>query len=245
MTNSDILFTQKLELAAALRWSDRLALSEGICNHYSVVHPSDPSLFLLNPQGIHWSEIRVSDIITVDVDGNVVDGKHAIEPSAFYIHSRIHSNNSKAKCVMHTHMPHATALCCIEDGQLQWCSQNSLRYFNDVAYDREFNGVANAKDEGDRLAMALGNKRILFLEHHGVIVAGSCIAHAFDDLYYLERTCELQLVAMSSGKPLKLIADDMAFETCKEIEAVCREQSNSHMEAIKRILLAEDPSLAE
>ena len=245
MTNNDPVFKRKLELVAALRWSDRLGLSEGICNHYSAVHPTNPDLFLLNPQGIHWSEVQVSDILTVDVDGNVVQGKHTIEPSAFYIHSRIHSNNPSAVCVLHTHMPNATALCCIEEGKLEWCSQNALRYYGDVAYDREFNGVANANEEGDRLATALGNRRVIFLEHHGVIVTGSCIAYAFDDLYYLERTCELQLKAMSSGRPLKIISDEMAEATCKEIEAVCREQSISHMEAICRMLIADDPRLVE
>lgn len=245
MTNTDPVFNSKLELVAALRWSERLGLSEGICNHYSAVHPTNPSLFLLNPQGIHWSEMRVSDIIAVDLDGNVVEGKHSIEPSAFFIHSRIHANNPSANCVMHTHMPNATALCCIEQGRLEWCSQNSLRYYGQVAYDREFNGVANANEEGDRLATALGNKSILFLEHHGVIVVGSCISYAFDDLYYLERTCELQLKAMSSGQPLQIISDEMAEATSKQIEAVCREQSISHMAAIVRILLAEDPSMVE
>lgn len=241
----DQLFNAKLELCAALRWSERLGLSEGICNHYSAMHPLDDRLFLLNPQGVHWSEMRVSDILTVDSDGAVVEGKHTIEPSAFYIHSRIHLKNPNAKCVMHTHMPNATALCCIEDGTLEWCSQNALRYYGEVTYDREFNGVANANEEGDRLAAALGNNRIMFLEHHGVLVVGSSIAYAFDDLYYLERTCELQLIAMSSGMDLKIIPADMAEATKQEIDAVCRPQSISHMDAIKRILLRESPEIAD
>ena len=82
----------KLEMTACLRWSDRLGLSEGICNHFSVEVPGQPGTFLLNPQGLHWSEIKVSDIITVATDGTLIDGKHAPEPTAFFIHSGIHRN---------------------------------------------------------------------------------------------------------------------------------------------------------
>ena len=142
----------KLEMAACLRWADRLGLSEGICNHFSVEVPNSPGQFLLNPQGLHWSEIKVSDIITVAIDGTLISGKHEAEPTAFFIHSGIHRNVSSATVVLHTHMPNATTLSCLQDGEVIHCTQNSLRWFNRISYDKDYNGLALDHQEGNRMA---------------------------------------------------------------------------------------------
>jgi ribulose-5-phosphate 4-epimerase/fuculose-1-phosphate aldolase len=90
---------------------------------------------------------------------------------------------------MHTHMPYATALSVLEDTGLEPVDQNALRFYGDVAYDSGYAGLALARDEGERLASELGDKRVLFMSNHGVLVAGETIAEAFNDLYYLERAC--------------------------------------------------------
>ena len=234
----------RVDLAAALRFAHRLGFSEGICNHFSAEVPGDPDLFLLNPQGLHWSEIRASDLLVVDAQGNLVEGKYKAEPTAFYIHSRIHGSKPTAKCVLHTHMPYATALCCVEGGRLEWCNQNALRFYGRTAYDLEYNGAALDASEGDRIASALqGRNSILFMAHHGVIVTANTIGQAFDDLYYLERACLHQVLAQSTGLPLRIIDKSICEKFTEQIEEVA-EQGQLHFDAIKRILDRESPEYA-
>ena len=196
----------RIDLTAILRWADRLGLSEGICNHFSLVVPGTTDRFLLNPQGLHWSELRTSDLLVVDPDGNVIEGKWKVEPTAFFIHSQIHLGNPSARCVLHTHMPYATALCAIDGGRLEWISQNALRFYERVAYEEAYNGLALDEAEGQRLRDKLADGKVVFLANHGVIVTGPDVATAFDDLYYLERACMVQVLAHSTGLPLKRIS---------------------------------------
>ncbi|MDH3246785.1 MAG: aldolase [Saprospiraceae bacterium] len=230
----------KIDLAAALRWADHLGYGEGVCNHFSYAIPGTADLFLLNPQGVHWSEVTASDIITVNSEGTLIEGKWPIEPTAFFIHSKIHAMVPSAKCVLHTHMPNATALCALEKGRLLWISQNALRFYDQVTYDDAYNGLALDDSEGNRIAQLLHHKRVLFLANHGVIVTGEDIATAFDDLYYLERTCQVQVLAMSTGSPLKNIPSEICQKAFVQIQEE-RQQSYLHFEAIKRILKRQDP----
>jgi len=234
----------KLEMAACLRWADRLGLSEGICNHFSVEIPNSPGQFLLNPQGLHWSEIKVSDIITVATDGTLISGKHEAEPTAFFIHSGIHRNVSSATVVLHTHMPNATTLSCLQDGEVIHCTQNSLRWFNRISYDKDYNGLALDHQEGNRMAALMQGNRVLFLANHGVIVVGPNMAEAFDDLYYLERACEIQVKAMQTGRPFSIINESHGESAYQQIMND-RTQCYSHLDAIIRILLRETPDFAE
>jgi ribulose-5-phosphate 4-epimerase/fuculose-1-phosphate aldolase len=243
-SSEDAVWQARVDLAAALRYADRLGFSEGVCNHFSAVVPGNPDHFLLNPQGLHWSEVRASDIIIVDGDGTVVEGNHEAEVSAFYIHSRIHMSRPDAKCVLHTHMPYATALCCVEGGQLEWCSQNALRYYGRTAYDLQYNGVVLGEEEGERIASAFrGDNSVLFLGNHGVIVARESIARAFDHLYYLERACMHQVLAQSTGLPLRIIDADVCQRTAEQIDGEVQ-QADLHFEAIKRILARDQPDYA-
>lgn len=234
----------RIEVAATLRWADRLGLSEGICNHFSLLVPGTTDRFLLNPQGLHWSEIKTSDLIIVDPAGNLIEGKHQAEPTAFFIHSRIHLHQASARCVLHTHMPNATALCCLQDGRVEFISQIALRYYKRISYDDQYNGLALDEAEGDRICSKLGENDVLFLANHGVIVTGSDVARAFDDLYYLERTCQLQVLAQSTGKPLRQIPDHLC-RTASEQFARDTQQSYLFLDAIIRILSHESPEFLE
>ena len=244
LSTEDAVRQARIDLAATLRWADRLGLSEGICNHFSLLVPGQTDQFLLNPQGLHWSEMRASDLIIVDADGNLVEGKYPAEPTAFFIHSRIHAGIPTAKCVLHVHAPYSTALCCIERGGLKWCSQNSLRYYGRVAYDGDYNGMALDNREGDRICSQMGDADILFLAAHGVVVTGPSLAWAIDDLYYLERAAMNQVLAMSTGQPLKIIPEEICKATARQME-VERQQSDLHLDAIRRILLKECPEVAQ
>jgi ribulose-5-phosphate 4-epimerase/fuculose-1-phosphate aldolase len=141
-------------------------------------------------------------------------------------------------------MPYATALTSIEDGQLEPVSQNALRYHNDVAYDRQYNGLANEQAEGERLAAAMGDKRVLFMENHGVLVVGESIAAAFDDLYFLERACQVQVLAMSTGRPLKRVTGNMAA-TFGAWPGMNGPYAQTHFTAMKRLLDRDNPGYAD
>ena len=141
---------------------------------------------------------------------------------------------------MHAHMPYATALTLLEDGKLEWCSQNAVRFYGRTSYDTVYNGLALDDAEGDRICAALARADVLFMANHGVLVCGDSIANVFDDLYYLERAAMVQVLAQSTGRKLRLIAEPVAAQTAAE-HAQERQQSGLHLEALKRRLDLTDP----
>lgn len=222
------------ELALALRAAAFHDFSEGVCNHFSVA--VDNSRFLLNPRGLHWSEIQADDILLVDENGVVLEGKHEVEPSALFIHASVHRITGH-KVVLHTHMPYASCLTLTEHRALDpLLSQNALRFMDRIAIDHKFNGLALNFAEGERIARAMQGKDVAFLGNHGVIVAGESIAYAYDDLYFLERAAQQQVLAASMGCELRPIEDiDLARLTASQIKGE-RKQSDLFFAALRRIL---------
>jgi ribulose-5-phosphate 4-epimerase/fuculose-1-phosphate aldolase len=233
----------RVDLAAAFRLAVRMDLHEGVCNHFSAM--LDERRFLLNSYGLHWSEVTASNLVALDGDGNVLEGTGEIEKTAFYIHSRIHLANPRAKCVLHTHMPYATALTLLDGGRLEMVEQNALRFHDDIAYDDTYNGLVVDPGEGDRLARVLGHKRVMFLANHGIIVVGPTVAEAFDSLYYLERACRLQVLARTmvanAGGRLRAVRPEVVSETYRLILADTPKYAGAHFTALKRILDREEP----
>jgi ribulose-5-phosphate 4-epimerase/fuculose-1-phosphate aldolase len=236
----------RVDLAAALQWAARMGLHEGVCNHFSLAVPGAEDRYLINPYGLHFSETMPDDLLIVDGAGHVIEGRYPLEPTAFFIHSRIHKARPDAACVLHTHMPYATALTMIEDGRLLMAHQNALRFFGEIAYDDDsgYQGLALDKAEGDRMVAALGSKRILFLENHGVIVVGPNVARTFDDLYYLERAAQHQVLAMSTGRPLKTVGHNIAQHTHAQMLAEAPVNAELHFIALKRMLAQEKTAFA-
>ena len=232
----------KIDLTCALRSAAEMGLHEGVCNHFS--YAVDAKTFLINPQGVHWQEMVPSDMVTVDAAGNRVAGNRSVEPTAFFIHSRIHRAKPSARCIMHAHMPYATALTLLEDGKLEWCSQNAVRFYGRIAYDTHYNGLALDDAEGDRICTMLAGADILFMANHGILACGGSIANVLDDLYYLERAAMVQILAQSTGKTLRLIPDDVAARTVAQHEQE-RQQSALHLEALKRRLDKTEPGWSE
>ena len=222
------------DLACALRAAHKFGFSEGVCNHFSLAVPGRPGHFLINPQGLLWSEIGPDDLVVIDAQGNKVEGRQEVEPTAFFIHGWIHRTVPEAACVLHTHMPFATALALLQGGRLEMASQNALRFHRQVAYENEYNGLVLDDAEAERIAKRLSGHSVLFLANHGVIVRGPSVAWAFDDLYYLERACMHQVLAQGTGKPLKLIPESVAARTAKQIAGE-RQQSELHMKALRRV----------
>ncbi len=225
------------DLALALRAAAHHGLSEGVCNHFSVAVPDEADRYLINPRGLHWSEIGGDDIVLIDGDGQVLEGRHRVEPTALFIHAAVHKITGHA-VVLHTHMPYATALTLTVDRALDpTLSQNAMRYIGRIAIDADYNGLALDHREGERIAHAMRGKDIAFLGNHGVVVAGARIDHAYDDLYYLERACQHQVLAASTGRPLVPVDDVLAAHVAAQIQGE-REQSELFFEALRRLVPA-------
>jgi ribulose-5-phosphate 4-epimerase/fuculose-1-phosphate aldolase len=235
----------RIDLAASLRMAARLGLSEGICNHFSALVPGHPELFLVNPYGLSFEEITASSLLICDFDGNVVKGDGKPEATAFYIHARLHLQKPGAAAAFHTHMPNATALAMIEGEPLAWAGQTALKFYGRVAVDEHYNGLALDNQEGDRIAASMGQADIVFLKNHGVMVTAPSIAQAWDDVYYLERAAEVQLKAMSTGRPLKVIDPEILVRTARQMSEEDAESARLHLESVKRILARHEAGFAE
>ena len=205
----------RLDLAAAFHLAVANQLHEGIANHFSATLPGGRH-FLVNPFGLHFSEITASNLIVCDFDGRVVRGDGAPSASAHHIHAPLHRLVPRARVLLHTHQPYATALTMTAGGRLEWALHTSCRFYGRVAYDGDYDGVALADAVGERMARVLGEAEVLFLGNHGVITAAPSVAQAFDDLYFLERAAQTQILAMSTGHPLALLDDELVRQVAEQ-----------------------------
>jgi ribulose-5-phosphate 4-epimerase/fuculose-1-phosphate aldolase len=225
------------ELSAAFRLADRFGFSEGICNHFSAVAPLDEERYLINPLGLHWSEIGPGELLLIDGDGTVVDGDGEVEPTALHIHVAGHRANPRHRVILHVHMPYATAITMVEGGRLEMAHQTAVRFHRRMMHVA-FGGLALDRHEGERLAdaqQADPSVDVAFLDNHGVTIGGESVAIAFDDLYYLERACRQQVLAQSTGLPLKLIPEPVLTETFCQTQSIRAESAALHFEALLRI----------
>ena len=234
---------ERRDLAAALRWAARYDLHEGICNHFSL--EVDDDLYLINPWEVHWSQMCASDVLLINGDGDIIEGERTVEDTAFFIHRAIHREAPHAKTVLHTHMPFATAIICTEGGRLEMVSQNALRFAGRIAYDDDYNGLGDHSDEGERMASKIGNHSALMLANHGVICTGLTVGAAFDDLYYLEKAAKVQVLAAMTGKPLKIVSEDIVEKTRQAIAGQQEEYAESHWKVLRGILDREEPHYLE
>lgn len=227
--------TLRADLALALRAAHLHGLSEGVCNHFSAALPDGSNRFLINPQGLSWDEIGARDIVMVDEAGAKLAGAHEVESTAMFIHAAVHGIARK-NCVLHTHMPYATALTLTKTrGPDTALSQNAMRFHGRLAVDPAYNGLALDATEGERIARAMNGADVVFLANHGVVVCGERIDYAFDDLYYLERACQAQVIAMSSGSPLAPVDAALAARVAAQMDGE-RLQSTLFFEALRRQL---------
>jgi len=234
----------RLDLAASLRAAAKLGLAEGICNHFSAMVPGRDDLFLVNPYGLAFEEATASSLLICDFHGSVVAGSGKPEATAFFIHARLHMRLPRARAAFHTHMPYATALSMVEGDPLVFAGQSSLKFYGRTAVDTDYNGLALDESEGDRIAGTMGDADIVFMKNHGVLVVGPTIAEAWDDLYYLERAAEAQVKAMSTGRALLLIPEDVAKKTAAQIREGDPVSARKHMDSVRRRLMKEAPEFA-
>ncbi|HEY0120146.1 MAG TPA: aldolase [Rhizobium sp.] len=239
--DSEEIWNARADLAASLWMAARLGLEEGICNHFSAVVPGHPDLFLVNRLGWAFQEATASSLLICDFEGHVIAGDGVPEATAFFIHARLHKMSPRVGAAFHTHMPNATALSMVEGDPLVWAGQTALKFYGRVAVDEHYNGLALDEREGDRIAAVLGDKDILFMKNHGVMVCAPNIAEAWDDLYYLERAAEVQLKAMSTGRRLIPVATDVAEQAARQMREGDPESARMHLESVRRVLDREAP----
>jgi ribulose-5-phosphate 4-epimerase/fuculose-1-phosphate aldolase len=164
----------------------------------------------------------------------------APDPTAWCLHAHLHREVPRARCVLHTHMPFATALASLKDFRLLPIDQNACRFFRRVGYAEDFGGMLLADDEARKVRSALGDLRVLVMRGHGVMVAAESVARAFDLLFYFERTCKNQWLAMAAGRELHIVADDIAEKTARQWEKYEAHCADAHLAELKAILDAEN-----
>ena len=229
----------RVDLAACHRLAARFGFNEGIDNHLTMLVPGYSDRFYLAPFGLLWSEVRASHLLELDFAGKVVAGRGLVEDTALYIHLSVHRLVPAARCVLHTHMPYATALGMLEDPRLEMAVQSAIGFHDEIAYV-DYNGLALDYSEGERLARAMDGKPVALLRNHGALVVGESAAQGFERLYFLERACQAQLLALASGRALRKVpvalvsAAAAQFKACAEVAGESR--TDLHFEALKRLL---------
>ena len=237
------------DLAAAHRLAVKDGLHEGIFNHFTLAVPNTDDRYYQIPFGLHWSEVSASSFMEVSYDGELLLGKGEIERSCYCIHAPMHRLSEKASCVLHTHMPFASALTRLQDQRILPVGQTELAVSMQTAYDDHYAGPASNPAEGERLLKVLGDKTILLMANHGAVTIGRTVAKAYDRLYYLERVAQVQLYAMWTGQPLHVLSQEIVDKTIAEFKDspryYGRSNAKNHFEALKRILDREQPDYKE
>jgi ribulose-5-phosphate 4-epimerase/fuculose-1-phosphate aldolase len=200
-------WTARVQLAAAYRIFHHLGWTELIYNHISLRVPGPETLFLINPFGLHYSEVTASNLVKIDLKGNIIGNSDwPINPAGFTPHATIHAAIPTAHCVMHTHTTAGLAVACLEDG-LSMSNFYSAQLYGKVAY-HDFEGITVHEDEGPRLLRSIGDKPAVILRNHGLLAWGESVPRAFALLWLLQRACEIQLATLSMGKP-RLLSEEI------------------------------------
>lgn len=228
-------WVERVDLAAAFRWTSRMGMGEAVANHFSL--SLGGGKVLINPNKRHFGRIRASDILEIDVnDPDTLNRPDAPDPTAWGLHGGLHKHCPHATCAMHVHSVFATVLACLKDPTLPPIDQNACTFFNRCAVDTGYGGLA-FEDEGARCASLLTDpkQKVLIMGNHGVMVIGDTVADTFNRLYYFERAAETYIRALQTGQPLAVLPDDIAEKTAHEIETY-PEQGGAHLAELRAIL---------
>jgi ribulose-5-phosphate 4-epimerase/fuculose-1-phosphate aldolase len=226
----------RVDLAAAFRLAAHYDWHEAVANHFSLAVSKDGKTFLMNPRWRHFSKIKASELLLLNSnDKSTMSAANAPDLTAWSLHGRLHAALPQARCIIHLHPPYATAIASLADPEVKAIDQNTARFFNRMAIDLNYGGMANTDEEGDRLARLIGNKSIMMMGNHGVLVCAATVAEAFDLTYYLERACRNLVLAYQTGQELHVMSPDVAEKTAQEWDAD-REQFHAHFSEMKTVL---------
>ena len=229
---------ERADLAAAFRWTARLSMHEAVANHFSLAVDEAGTRLLINPNQMHFSRIKASDLLLIDAnDPATMDRPDAPDPTAWGLHGAIHRNCPHARCVMHVHSVHATVLASLADSRLPPIDQNSAMFFGRVVVDEQYGGLA-FEEEGERCASLFADPKVkvMVMGNHGVMVIGDTVGDTFDRLYYFERACETYIKALWTGRPLRVLSDEVAETVARQMDDYPVDNAARHLQELKAIL---------
>jgi len=216
---SDAEWKVRCDLAALYRLIAYHRMTDLIYTHISARLPGPENHFLINQYGVMFHEMRASDLVKIDYDGNIVGDdqqSRRVNAAGFCIHSAIHMARHDLACVIHTHTAAGMAVAAQKHGLLP-ISQHALKFYGHLAY-HGYEGIALDLDERERLVSDLGEHRAMILQNHGLLVAGRTIPEAFSNIYYLERACQAQVAALAGGTELVMPPEAVRLHTAEQFE---------------------------
>ena len=230
----------RVQLAACYRIFNHLGWTEMIFNHITLRVAGPERFFLINPFGLHYSEITASNLVLIDIEGNPVrESKWPVNKAGFVIHSAVHGNVEQAHCVMHTHTTTGMAVACQKDG-LSPTNFYAAQLHGGVAY-HEFEGITVEEGEKVRLLASIGQKKAVILRNHGLLAWGPSVPEAFMTLWTLQRACDVQIAASSAGA-LNPIRNEVFAQTVRESGPGEKRTCDDVFAAMQRLVDAKDPS---
>jgi ribulose-5-phosphate 4-epimerase/fuculose-1-phosphate aldolase len=234
------------QLAACYRIYDYMGWSEMIYNHITVKLPGEQEHFLINPYGLHYKEVKASNLVKVDIQGNIVeDTPYVANPAGMVIHTAIHEARPDIQCITHTHTTAGMAVACTQEGL------RSDNFYSALLHDRiayhDFEGITVMDDEKPRLVKNLGSKNILILRNHGLLTCGRTIPEAFQAMWGLQRACEVQVATDSTGRDSIPVSAEVLAKTGQlmNLQAMGGPAGGLEFDALTRIIEAIDPSYKE
>lgn len=244
--------TERLHLAAAYRLIAHFGLDDSIFTHISARAPASEAEhgFLINPFGLRFDEVTASNLVTVDLDGTIIQdtfGK-GINKAGFTIHSAVHAARPEVGCVLHTHTVAGVSVSSMAQGILP-LNQWAMQFHNRVAF-HDYEGIALDLSERERLVADLGARNVMILRNHGLLTCGGTVGEAFALMFNLERTCKAQVALLSSGAALNQVSEELAEHTASQYESMTRDRGNPDVpdpewEAYLRLALKHYPDLAQ
>ena len=217
----------RVDLACTYRLVAHHGWTMMIYNHISARVPGQDDQFLLNPFGLHYTEVTASNLVKIDMTGKVIDGSpYAINDAGFTIHSAVHGARHDVAAVLHTHTEAGTAASALDCGLLPF-SQDAMVFYNRVGY-HDFEGIALDLDERERLVRDLGPHYAMILRNHGLLTCGRTVAEAFELMYQLEFVCRAQLRALTTGQKLRLPPPEICEKTALQYGCNRGEPAGSH-----------------
>ncbi len=197
----------RIDLAASYHLADIYGFSDIIWNHITCKTSSDKNTFLINQFGLRYDEVTASNLLEIDLEGNILSGEGEINDTGFVIHGAIHKTRKDLHCVMHSHSRSGLAISCLKNG-LEILIQDSAMFHKKISY-HDWQGMSTSPDECESISKDLDNNNVMILRNHGLLTAGKTIAEAFMLMYYLDRACNVQLDLLATNKDIIKPSDNL------------------------------------
>lgn len=234
----------RVQLAACYRLLAHFNLDDVVYTHVSARVPGTHDQFLINPYGMHFSEITASSLVKIDTEGKLVEPSDwAVNEAGFVIHSAIHAAREDAMCVAHTHSPAGVAVSSLEEGLLP-LNQVSLEFYGHLGY-HDYEGIVLDMSEQERIVANLGDKRAIMLRNHGLLTTGRTVPEAFYLMYNLDLACRLQLLTTSSNGKVAQVPEEVALKTARQFRRYDTPRGTLEWPALLRLLDRQDTSYKE